>query len=73
MSDRDGQSSAMKILTPVDSWKLVTTFGSAQLMINQTGKTEMRGGSKSDRISALEWISLFMHEAVPRMAEELNS
>jgi hypothetical protein len=28
------------------------------------GKTELRGGSKEDRLAAQEWISLFWHEAV---------
>jgi hypothetical protein len=29
-------------------------------------KTELRGGSKEDRLAAQEWISLFWHEAVVR-------
>ncbi|MEO7677483.1 MAG: hypothetical protein ABIV39_12045 [Verrucomicrobiota bacterium] len=57
----------MKILSTLDSWAVVATFGSAQLLVNQSGKVEMRGGTNSDRLSALEWISIFMHEAVPRI------
>jgi hypothetical protein len=30
------------------------------------GKTELRGGSKEDKLAAQEWISLFWHEAVVR-------
>lgn len=43
------------------------TFGSAQLVSDQKGRTELRGGSREDQISAIEWMSLFMHEAVPRL------
>ncbi|MEO7677265.1 MAG: hypothetical protein ABIV39_10930 [Verrucomicrobiota bacterium] len=57
----------MKILSTLDSWAVVATFGSAQLLGNQSGKVEMRGGTNSDRLSALEWIFIFMHEAVPRI------
>jgi hypothetical protein len=28
------------------------------------GKVELKGGSKEDRLSAHEWISMFWHEAV---------
>lgn len=45
------------------------TFGSARLLSDQRGRLELRGGSREDRISAIEWISLFMHEAVPRLVE----
>jgi len=46
---------------------MVTTFGSAELVTNQKGQVELRGGTKVDQISAKEWISLFMHEAVLRI------
>jgi hypothetical protein len=58
----------MKILTSMNSWTVLATFGSAQLVINQRGETELRGGSRADQISAREWISLFLHEAVPRIS-----
>ncbi|MEO5802924.1 MAG: hypothetical protein ABIR24_05300 [Verrucomicrobiota bacterium] len=57
----------MKILPRMNSWTIVATFGSAQLVVNQNGEVELRGGSKVEQISAREWISLFMHEAVPRI------
>jgi hypothetical protein len=51
----------------MDSWTVVATFGSARLVVNQKGKMEIQGGSRTDFIAAREWISLFMHEAVPRI------
>jgi hypothetical protein len=57
----------MKILSAMNSWTVLMTFGSAQLLSDQTGRMELRGGSREDQISAIEWISLFMHEAVPRV------
>jgi hypothetical protein len=61
------QDRGMKILPSINSWTVLMTFGSTQLVIDQNGRMEMRGGSRSDQISAREWISLFMHEAVPRV------
>jgi hypothetical protein len=29
----------------------------------------LRGGTSADRTQAKEWISLFMHEAVPKWVE----
>ncbi len=57
----------MKNLTTKNSWMVVTTFGSAELVANRKGQVELRGGTKIDQISAKEWISLFMHEAVLRV------
>jgi hypothetical protein len=51
----------------MNSWTVLMTFGSAQLVSDQKGRTELRGGSREDQISAIEWMSLFMHEAVPRL------
>jgi hypothetical protein len=31
------------------------------------GKLELKDGSPEDRTAAKEWISLFMHDAVPRV------
>ncbi len=45
------------------------TFGSAQLWVDESGRMEMRGGSRADEISAREWISIFLHEAVPKVRQ----
>jgi hypothetical protein len=47
-------------------WNLVAHFGQAKLVTRADGQTELRGGTKADRLEAREWISLFMHDAVPR-------
>ena len=61
------QTARMKMLPLINSWKVLVQFGSAQLIENQNGKITLRGGSKSDQIAAREWISLFLHEAVPQV------
>jgi hypothetical protein len=48
----------------LDSGEVVATWGEAQLIRYLDGKTELKGGSREDRLSAQEWISLFWHEAV---------
>lgn len=45
---------------------VVTRFGNAALIRSRKGGWQLRGGSRSDRIEAREWISLFMHEVVVR-------
>lgn len=45
--------------------KLIARFGNAELVEEACGRVKLRGGSKSDRIEALEWISLFMIDVVP--------
>jgi hypothetical protein len=52
---------------PVDASRLVTGFGTARLVVNARGEMELRGGTKADQVDAREWISLFMHEAVPKI------
>ena len=47
-----------------DEGEVVAAWGQAQLIRYLDGKTELRGGSREDRLSAHEWISLFWHEAV---------
>jgi hypothetical protein len=47
-----------------DEGEVVAGWGEAQLIRYLDGKTELRGGSKEDRLAAQEWISLFWHEAV---------
>jgi hypothetical protein len=50
--------------------KVVASFGAARLVQTGEGYYELRGGSAEDHTLAKEWISLFMHEAVPRMVVE---
>ena len=45
--------------------RLIATFGAAQLYTNCDGRLEINGGSREDITAAKEWMSLFMHEAVP--------
>ena len=44
----------------------ITTFGGARLVSLRDGSVELRGGKADERTAAKEWISMFMHEAVPR-------
>jgi len=48
-------------------WNLVARFGRAKLLSRADGLVELRGGTASDHTEAREWISLFMHDAVPRI------
>ena len=55
----------MKFFPPFrDEGEVVAAWGEAQLIRYLNGRTELRGGSKDDRLAAQEWISLFWHEAV---------
>lgn len=47
--------------------RVIATFGQAQLVSTPEGRLELRGGTADDRLAAREWISLFMHEAAPRL------
>jgi hypothetical protein len=47
-----------------DEGEVVARFGEAKLIRFLDGKTELRGGSKEDRIAAREWMSMFWHETV---------
>jgi len=49
---------------PADSGELIAVFGDAKLVKTFDSKYELRGGSKGDRTSAQEWVSMFMHEMV---------
>jgi len=49
----------------VDESEVVAAWGEAQWIRFLDGRTELRGGSKDDRLAAQEWISLFWHEEVP--------
>jgi hypothetical protein len=44
--------------------ELSATFGQAQLVRTQDGKSELRGGTAGDRQKASEWISMFWQGAV---------
>jgi hypothetical protein len=48
-------------------WNLIASFGQARLLGRADGRVELRGGSEADRTEAKEWLSLFMHDAVPRI------
>jgi hypothetical protein len=56
-------------LTSPRSERLIATFGKARLVGLADGSLELRGGQAQDQTAAKEWISLFMHEAVPRFAK----
>lgn len=43
--------------------KLIAQFGTARLVKTEDGRFELRGGSKENRLAAIEWASLFCHEA----------
>ena len=65
MLSRNEEGIKMKFFPPFkDEGEVVAAWGEAQLIWYLDGKTELRGGSKEDRLAAQEWISLFWHEAV---------
>jgi len=45
---------------------LTVTPAKAKLVKYLQGKLELKGGSKEDHGEAMEWMSLFWHEAVMR-------
>jgi hypothetical protein len=44
--------------------EVIARFGQADLIKQHDGTWQLQGGTEEDRLSAREWISLFMHEAV---------
>jgi hypothetical protein len=52
--------------------KLIACFGNARLTEEPDGSYTLRGGSANDQVLANEWISLFLHEAVPRRELEAS-
>lgn len=44
--------------------EVIAAFGEAELVRRATGRYELRGGTPDDHAAALEWCSLFHHEAV---------
>jgi len=58
----------MKFYPPFrDEGEVVAAWGEARLIRYLDGRTELRGGSKEDRLAAQEWLSLFWHGAVGGM------
>jgi hypothetical protein len=47
--------------------QVIAQFGQAALIKQSNGTWQLKGGTKEDRLSAREWISLFLHEAVPQL------
>ncbi len=43
--------------------KVIVSFGEAHLLRKCDGRFELRGGSRSERQAAREWVSFFKHEA----------
>ena len=43
--------------------KVIVSFGEADLLRRGDGRFELRGGSRSERQAAREWVSIFKHEA----------
>jgi hypothetical protein len=43
--------------------KVVVSFGEAHLLQRGDGRFELRGGSRSERQAAREWVSYFLHQA----------
>lgn len=44
--------------------RLIRTFGRAELLQHADGRWELRGGTRTDRLKAREWASLFCHAAI---------
>ncbi len=47
-----------------DAGETMATVGNARLVKKRNGKFELRGGTAVDRTEAMEWCSLFLHDAV---------
>ena len=55
----------LKFFAPFkDEGEVTASWGDARLIKYLDGKTELRDGSKEDRLTAHEWITLFWHETV---------
>ncbi len=55
-----------------DDGELIASFGEARVFRKLNGKFQLLGGTDADRTEAIEWCSMFLHEAVfcstpPRM------
>ncbi|MBI3879699.1 MAG: hypothetical protein HY301_06505 [Verrucomicrobia bacterium] len=40
----------------------IARFGAAHLCSDERGRVHLRGGSNEERVEALEFVSLFLHE-----------
>jgi hypothetical protein len=45
----------------------IARFGAAHLCSDERGRVQLEGGSNEERIEALEFVSLFLHEATPEV------
>jgi hypothetical protein len=52
---------------------LLACFGPARLVELPDGRLELRGGSSADVTEAKEWMSLFLHDRVLRLASAPGS
>lgn len=66
MSDPARNTHAMKqlLLTWANTGEVLTNFGTATLRRQRNGRYELHGGSPADHAEAVEWASLFQHDAV---------
>ncbi len=66
MSDQPCQTVRMKNILSLWSHGIeaVASFGQATLHRRHDGRYELHGGTAADRADALEWASLFQHDAV---------
>ena len=66
MSDRHSETAGMKqlLITWANTGEVLVSFGAATLRRHRNGRYELHGGTRSDRANALEWASLFQHDAV---------
>jgi hypothetical protein len=56
----------LKLLMGPRPERLIARFGAARLVACPDGTLELRDARAEDQTTAKEWISIFMHEAVPR-------
>jgi len=52
---------------------ILARFGPARLVELPDGRLELRGGSRTELIEAKEWMSLFEHDRVLRLAPDFAS
>ena len=72
MSYRKNENGHMKNLLKKKETQASVTFGTVRLVRLQNGTMMLSPGRRSDELEAREWISLFMHEAVPRHGKTLS-
>ena len=53
-----------------ETGEIIAQFGEAVLLrLNGNGRIVLRGGSMADRMEALEWLSMFMPEAMASLKD----